>query len=66
MVLLIADQFLKTKKKLSAPIVFMYFVFKEETSYKIDCVEVIRCIKRENVWIKCKVQNVYIYFFGEV
>ena len=22
--------------------------------------EVIRCIKRENAWIKCKVQNIYI------
>ena len=23
-------------------------------------VEVIRCIKRENAWIKCKVQSIYI------
>ena len=23
-------------------------------------VEIIRCIKRENAWIKCKVQNIYI------
>ena len=26
----------------------------------IVSVEVIRCIKRENAWIKCKVQNIYI------
>ena len=24
-------------------------------------IEVIRCIKRENAWIKCKVQKIYIY-----
>ena len=23
-------------------------------------VEVIRCIKRENAWIKCKVENIYL------
>ena len=23
-------------------------------------VEVIRCIKRENAWMKCKVENIYL------
>ena len=26
-------------------------------------IEVIRCIKRENAWIKCKVQYIYIYIY---
>ena len=26
----------------------------------IKFVEVIRCIKRENAWIKCKVKNIYL------